>query len=668
MNANAAQAKDGPQAWLEKPLCVLLVLFMLSAILLRANFDKPFYNFDDEEHFRHATERSIGSLLFNFKTDYTYLPVSALSLRLDRALFGPPEKVANPSNANAGYVQDNGVRSAEELDYFGVKNWAPPVRIENGIYHTLAAFLLWLLLRRLKCGGGTALFVAAAWAAHPMACESVCWISERKNVLAALFGIAALLGQAQRGKWWRWPLAAICYLLCVLSKPTGVGFFPVAAALEFLTRGEAGFRFDFSRARLRSTAGLAILALLTAGIAALGLNSHKQFFVSHPGGSLVTALLTDLEIFARYAFNILLPVNLSFFYGVEPVYFAADSRVWHFGGALILLGVSCCLVALKEFRALALFGLIWFLGALGPAANIAPIPYWMQDRYAYFAAPGLLLAVAVGAQGALERLKWSRRALLLGGAFVCLLALLSYWRSPLFADAYKLAEDAAQRQPRSGMAHLTMGRNYFVRVSNNTDPAYQNSAAKRTDSLKALDEFEAALRSPDINNFCDVYELRATCAELLAGAGMNAEARAYLKNWLPPAHLQMLAADKPYIAAYQGRYYKPQTLAYAWLVMAVARYNEAAQRRFEGASYTEVAELGRDALSEIDRSIAVHVWAYQGFILKARILNFLSKVEAVNRNAAGAAAFLNEARDVLGKVPANSDFGAVAAQMLAAMK
>ena len=80
------------------------------------------------------------------------------------------------------------------------------------------------------------------------------------------------------------------------------------------------------------------------------------------------------------------------------------------------------------------------------------------------------------------------------------------------------------------------------------------------------------------------------------------------------------------------------------------------------------ARSRRDAVSEINRSIAVHVWAYQGLILKARMLGFLSKLEAANHNAAEAAKLLNEARNVLEHVPANSDFSHVASEMLAGMK
>ena len=46
----------------------------------------------------------------------------------------------------------------------------------------LDAVLLMLLLgfRRIE-----ALFIALFFAAHPMACETVAWVSERKNALAA---------------------------------------------------------------------------------------------------------------------------------------------------------------------------------------------------------------------------------------------------------------------------------------------------------------------------------------------------------------------------------------------------------------------------------------------------------------------------------------------------
>src|SRR5208283_1456715 len=88
---------------------------------------------------------------------------------------------------------------------------APGYRLTSLLIHLASALVLWRIFLSLKAGRWCSLFAAAAWVAHPAACESVAWISERKNVLAACF-----------------------YLLAVLSKPTAAGFLIVFAAYEFL--------------------------------------------------------------------------------------------------------------------------------------------------------------------------------------------------------------------------------------------------------------------------------------------------------------------------------------------------------------------------------------------------------------------------------------------------
>jgi hypothetical protein len=57
----------------------------------------------------------------------------------------------------------------------------------NARLHTAAVILLFLVLRQMKETLWRSAFLAALFAVHPLHVESVAWISERKDVLSAVF-------------------------------------------------------------------------------------------------------------------------------------------------------------------------------------------------------------------------------------------------------------------------------------------------------------------------------------------------------------------------------------------------------------------------------------------------------------------------------------------------
>ncbi|MBI1784809.1 glycosyltransferase family 39 protein, partial [Candidatus Sumerlaeota bacterium] len=96
---------------------------------------------------------------------------------------------------------------------------APFYHAVNITLHTLNAYLLWLLLRRLGIPG--ALLAALIFAVHPMHVESVAHISELKDVMSGLFYFLTLhawLRFRGTGRQEHYYHAVILYACAMMSK------------------------------------------------------------------------------------------------------------------------------------------------------------------------------------------------------------------------------------------------------------------------------------------------------------------------------------------------------------------------------------------------------------------------------------------------------------------
>ncbi|MFZ0564245.1 MAG: hypothetical protein WAM43_21715, partial [Terriglobales bacterium] len=89
------------------------------------------------------------------------------------------------------------------------------------LIHTLNVILLFFWLRSITGALGKSAVVAAIFAVHPLALESVAWIAERKNVLSTLFLLLALwayAGYARKPGVFRYLLVVLWFSLGLMSK------------------------------------------------------------------------------------------------------------------------------------------------------------------------------------------------------------------------------------------------------------------------------------------------------------------------------------------------------------------------------------------------------------------------------------------------------------------
>jgi len=289
---------------------------------------------------------------------------------------------------------------------------------------------------------------------------------------------------------------------------------------------------------------------------------------------------------------------------------------------------------------------------LGPTANIAPIPYWMQDRYAYFAAPGLLLAVVECVHGLLLKWKQENPERLLGFGVVLFVATLSAVRSPLFVDAATLSIDAAERQPFSGMAQLQAWTEYKHRAQK-IDPTKPEWGMPSENAYKALVCFDRATRCADLTNVKEAFEMRTRTAELVLRQLNDPElASTMLKDWLPPAHLKQRDTTKVPVAADMKYYYEPETLLHAKLIAIEAQLMLANPRK-SLAEFPIQARLAacRATLVESERA---QLPKNQGALLKAKILLVLSDLEENAKDLPNALKHFEEAKALLSSVPKTS--------------
>ncbi len=342
----------------------------------------------------------------------------------------------------------------------------------NVILHALNVIVLFELLWRLCRSNRAAGLGALLFAVHPAQTAAVAYVSGRKDLLAALFMLLALLLYLgfRRGTGRRWislVAAGACFLLAVLSKEVAI-VFPALLLLVDASRHQQ----DSERGR--SIVGACWQAIRSAPVlygsftllAGLGL-FYALFVVKasrmlgYWGGSFETNLGTGFKLFFHYVRLALFPYPLLADYTgqvfpvsrglLEPTTLAAA------GFMVAFLGLAIWLFPRKP---LVSVGALWFAAAVAPVLQFIPFHELAADHFLYVPLIGAAIVTSAALSGVSSARVWK-----LAGAGAAALAVICVVvvvdRNGDWANRRTLWEATFRMAPGSYRANANLGQTYF---------------------------------------------------------------------------------------------------------------------------------------------------------------------------------------------------------------
>ncbi|MDE2963983.1 MAG: tetratricopeptide repeat protein [Acidobacteriota bacterium] len=322
----------------------------------------------------------------------------------------------------------------------------------NVALHLVNVLLAWFLLRRLAVPG--AWVIAAVFAVHPLHVESVAWVMERKDLLSALFYLAAALTWIRFVKTprpGRYALALGLFAAALLSKSIAV---TLPAALLIYHWWQAGRVTRTDLARLAPFFGVALV------ITALDLSFYTSREPLDLGYSLAERVLIAARALWFYAGKLVWPADLAVIYPLWDVS-AADPVAWAYVAAAAALAAALWFGRQRLGRG-PLAGILFFAVTLSPVLGFVDYGYMqfslVADRFQYLAGLGVLAVLLGAARRGVDRLPSATRTAA-AAALILVLAMLGAltWRQAgIYRDEVTFFSHILAHNPNARDAHLNL--------------------------------------------------------------------------------------------------------------------------------------------------------------------------------------------------------------------
>jgi len=335
--------------------------------------------------------------------------------------------------------------------------------VTNIVLHIIAAVLLWRIGVFLKIPA--AWTAAAVFALHPVGVESVAWITERKNVLSAVFYFASALiflrrsvaldSRHKQKRHLSYALSLLLFVLALLSK-TVTATLPVVLLLVLW----------YKKRRLKIKDVLVLVPFFAFGLA-FGLltitleKSHVGAVGAEWQYSFIERLLIAGRAVCFYVSKLLWPAGLTFFY---PKWQINPARLWQYLYPVLVVAVFVLLwIAKRRIGAGFFIGYTGFVLTLFPALgffNVYPMRYsFVADHFQYHASVYIIVPVVCAAQFLITKiLKMPKLfGVLIVFIVLAILGALTFRRCLIYKDLETLWSDTIRKNPDAWIAHNNLG-------------------------------------------------------------------------------------------------------------------------------------------------------------------------------------------------------------------
>jgi len=342
-----------------------ILLFLLTAFIVFFIFfpclHADFLNIDDQEHFlqnHYVLRLSPDSVkgIFTQTVNNVYIPLTTLSFTIEHHFFGFNTFVFH---------------------------------LDNLILHVANVLLVLFLARRMGLSSSAAFLAAFIFGIHPMKVESVAWVTERKDVLYALFYLLALhqywsyLKTKSTGAY----LGALLFgLISILTKPMALSLPMVLLLFDWFDRR----RWDKN----------VLIEKIPFFLYTIEIGSLSYLFnMRNPISDMGQAALIWIWSFNFYICKFLWPWHVSFVYFLpHPITLANWPYAWSLVLFVFIVGA---LIRWRNNRWMIFaFGYyflsIFFLLRFDESGDFTVV----SDRFMYLSSLGFCLGIGVG----LERL------------------------------------------------------------------------------------------------------------------------------------------------------------------------------------------------------------------------------------------------------------------------